>query len=346
MNALTPRGRRQGFTLLELLAVISILGVLMGVGIGVFSQVNVSKFSAVGTVRSVLRTARENALATGLPVSVVCDGPANRVYDLSMRPFGNWCFEDEAGTGTAGSSNAASTGAFGLDAKLFGARVSAPGRPGASLCCANARDHATADLGARGEWIFRDGLSAELDVNVEKPLLATVLRRGRQFQLRLLVNGVVEGEVGLAENELPDAKTAGQLVVASRAGAVSPARWTRLGLVYDRNVLTLLVDGVVVGTREAREPVTQESAPLEFGDRQQTFAGRIDSVKLGYAAAGEGQKLPKQVSFALAGARQVIHFAGDGRLDPAWHRSETAIFLRFPENVRKDVRIGAYGIVR
>lgn len=334
---------RGGFTLLELLAVISILAVLMGVGAGVFSQVNVSKFTALGTVRSVLRSARENALAGGLPVSVVCDGAENRIYDLSVRPFGFWSFEDESG---ASDGPRASFGAFGLDAVLYGARIREPGRTGASLHCTEPRDHALAPLGERAVQMFKDGIAAELDVFVERPHDTVLLRRGRQFLVRALEGGTLEAEVGLADDEGPGARAAGRLVVTSKPGVLLPGRWLHVAFVYDRQALTLLADGVVVATREARDPVIHDAAPLEFGDRAQVFAGRLDSVKLGFVAAGEGQRLPKQVSFVAGPKPIVVHFAGDGRLDPAWHRAEALLVLRFPENVRKEVRIGSYGIVR
>ena len=241
----------------------SILAVMMGIGLGVFSRVNVAKFTALGSVRNVLRTARENAIANSLPVTVVCDGPNNRVFDLSIQPFAHWSFEDESGvtgptTGATSSNDVASTGAFGLDARLVGAKVGMPGRTGAALLCAKQGDHAVANLGERGEWIFRDGIAVELDVWVDSFANATILKRGRQLLLRILPDGRIEAEIGLAEREDTPNKTGGQLIATTRPGFILPKRWSQIGVVYDRQLLTILVDGVPVQTAEASLPVISE----------------------------------------------------------------------------------------
>ncbi|MBI3817720.1 MAG: prepilin-type N-terminal cleavage/methylation domain-containing protein [Planctomycetes bacterium] len=339
----TKSPRAGGFTLIELLTVMAILGILMGIGVGVFGKLNVAKFGAVSLVRNALRASREAAIASGLPVTVVCSAPDLKLYDLSVKPFGHWQFEDAA-DGKTTKTNTTSKGAFELEAHLNGATVGSDGRVGGALYLNKAGDHAISDLGGNAVYVFSNGVAVEADVYIDKPVSGNLLKRSNQFRLSISADGSVEAEVQLAEDETPEGKPAGSLLATSAPGVVLERQWARVGFVYDRVALVLYVDGIPLATRftKGREPVARDRAPLEFGDKSGRFMGRLDGVKLGFVSPGEGVKLPKDVSFDFTGELSV-HFLPDGRLDPAWHPSPVSVPLLFPENVKKIVTVGVYG---
>jgi hypothetical protein len=317
-----------------------ILSVLLGIGIGVLSRLNVGRFTALGTVRAVLRGGREAAVATGLPVTVVCDGGARRVYDLSVRPLGAWAIES--------AKDPACVGAFGLEARLQGtAVVEMPGRMGAGIVCPKGGDHALVSVAGLASWTLSQGLALEADV---LPLAAdpsgVVLERSGQCRLAVRADGAGEGEVALAAGAEPGARSAGSAVATTPPGLVGAARWTRLALVYDRCALTVLVDGVPLAQKVATEPVRRTEAPLSISSRTAGFLGRIDDVKVGAVFPGEGFALPRDVGFEAAPRRIEVHFSPDGRLDPAFHRASVTVGMTFPEGAKRQVVVGPYGTVR
>lgn len=334
-----------GFSLIELLAVMAILAVLMGIGVGVFSKINVAKFSAVGIVRNALRNARESAISSGVPVTVVCDPEENKLYDLSVKPFAHWAFEDASDHGT---SDSVAAGAFDLVARMHGARVASGGRIGGALYFNKAGDHALCDLGENAKYAFSNGVSAEADVYFTKPISGNLLKRTKQFRLSIAGDGSVEAEVQLVESEEPDARPAGSVVVASAPNSVLAGQWAHVGFVYDRLSLVVYVDGIPRATKlvKAREAVARDNSPLEFGDKSATVIARIDDAKVGVVAPGEGIQLPKEVTFGFSGGPISLHFLTDGRLDPVWHSTPAVVPLQFPENVKKTVTVGVYGTAR
>ncbi|MFN0206711.1 MAG: prepilin-type N-terminal cleavage/methylation domain-containing protein [Planctomycetota bacterium] len=336
---------RQGFTLMELLAVMSIMAVLMGIGIGVFSKLNVSKYGAVGIVRNALRSARESAMGSGMPVTLVCDPQEKKMYDLSVAPFAHFQFEDfnDGSTGTM-----TTLGAFDIKAQLNGAMVAAGGRVSGGLFLNKKGAYASASLGANADYAFTNGLAADADVYAEELSNCSVIKRTKQFHIGITADGAAEAQVSLAEDVGPDAKPAGTLVAISAPGLLVAKRWHRIGFIYDRVSLTLHIDGVTVATKisKAGEPVVRDNSPLEMGNQKVTFRGRLDGVKLGAVAPGDGIPLPREVSFGFQNIKLAVHFLPDGRLDPNWHKSPIVIPLDFPENVKKTITVGVYGTAR
>lgn len=330
---------------MELLAVMSIIAVLMGIGVGIFSKLNVSKFAAVGIVRNALRSARESAMASGMPVTLVCDPEDNKMVDLSVAPLAHFQFEDFSDGGT-GSAN--TLGAFDIKAQLNGAVVAAGGRVSGGLFLNKKGAYASANLGGNAGYAFTDGIAADADVYVEEFANCSLIKRAKQFHIGITADGAAEAEISLAEDVGPDAKPAGTLVAMSAPGALVEKSWHRIGFIYDRTSLTLHIDGVPVSTRVSKrgEPVVRDESPLEMGSQKVAFRGRLDGVKLGAVSPGEGIPLPRQVSFGFKNIKLAVHFLPDGRLDPGWHKSPVEIPLEFPENIKKSVTVGVYGTAR
>jgi len=317
--------------------VLGILSVMLGIGVGVLSRLHFARFGALSIVRSVLRSGREAAISTGLPVSVVCDRESKRVYDLSVRPIGLWHFEDEP------LPNA--RGAFGLDLVRNNARIGPPGRIGSALICAAAGDGAEALVGSLAAWRLADGFSVEADVRPDRDQAATIASRGRQWKLVLLTNGALEAQVALAV-EAGSPKTAGTAVATTPPGVVRAGRFTRVAAVYDRIALTLLADGVPRARVYVSEPVLADESPFRVSDREATFLGAIDEVRVGAVVPGDGRALPRDVAFDFEAPRMEVRFQPDGTLDPAFHDAPVTIPMAFREGGRREIQVGPYGTVR
>lgn len=338
------------------MVVLAILAILMGIGVGQLQKLNFARYAAVGQVKTVLRNARESAIASGLPVTVVCDKTESRVYDLAVRPVGQWQFEslDGAAVPTPAPSAAggkklpaggSSPGAFGLDARLLGATVEPVGRLGGALVCLTQGARAEVSVAGLSPWDFVDGFSVECDLKVEKDASAVIFRRGKQFKMSVAPDGSVEMQVGLAESEKERGKGMGTLIVTTPPSVVLPGRWTRVAAVYDRCALTLLVDGVPRGFREASQPVLADPGAFEMGDRN-GILGLLDGVKVGLIVSREGQVLPRDVTFGFAPPRAFVRFDGEGRLDPAFHGGSLSIPLAFEGGTKREISVGPYGTVR
>lgn len=87
--AAVPSNRRGGFTLIEMIAVITVIGIIAAVTAPTLSGLDSSRLhSAVSQVRRDLLLARHVAVATGMRTWVVFDVDAN-AYEVLQEPSGN-----------------------------------------------------------------------------------------------------------------------------------------------------------------------------------------------------------------------------------------------------------------
>lgn len=90
-NVIQPRHRR-GFTLLEVIITIAVLGVLFGLGIMSFSQPRARLYS--DQVASQIRQARIEAIKRNRPIAVTWDAATSRFltrHDTANTTFANTC---------------------------------------------------------------------------------------------------------------------------------------------------------------------------------------------------------------------------------------------------------------
>jgi prepilin-type N-terminal cleavage/methylation domain-containing protein len=128
MHSAAHRGahRRAAFTLVELLIVMSLIALLLGLGLGVFSNLDMGDRVAVSSVHNVIRSAHNTSVAMLAPTRVRIDAKARTLRAEGLQIVGTWHLEGEP-----------LVGAFGLD------RTTRRGAsPRASRCaapCARAR---------------------------------------------------------------------------------------------------------------------------------------------------------------------------------------------------------------
>lgn len=90
----------RGFTIMELLVVIMVLGLLFGIGIGALSSLDLGKRAARGSLLNVIRAARTSAVARGATSRVRFDVKASSVHAEGIAVLGTWHFErDPTGAG-------------------------------------------------------------------------------------------------------------------------------------------------------------------------------------------------------------------------------------------------------
>ena len=91
----TPTPER-GFTLLELLTVLTIISALLALGIGVYRKAASAHIlpAAASQVSSVVRAARNFSLSSGLPSRVFVDSVENCITAFGFELVAHWHFED------------------------------------------------------------------------------------------------------------------------------------------------------------------------------------------------------------------------------------------------------------
>jgi hypothetical protein len=309
--------------------VVSILGVLLGFGVGVYGTLVTPDTVAAGRIRDALRGARLMAQREGLPASVVVDPQAQEVYALGQRSAGNWHFEDAAGTGwpvPSGAGRLVPRGVIGSALLLDrDSELSITGMP------------ATADS--------PQGFGVDVWVQPdETPRPMTLLERAGQWTLRLdddgsLVVGVwLEGRPAPEElrRELTDVR-------------LPSDRFTWLTASFDGRTLRVEVDGrragedVVLPAERRMAPGTR--APLRSGEGLTAFRGRLDELRL-FTVSAEAHE-PFTGDLRLLGAARILHLDDFGRLDPAFHSGpEVVSFESGDPPVRTNVELGSLGAVR
>ncbi len=323
--------RRPGFTLVELLIVMAILGTLMGLGAGAWGKLATADRAAAGQIKDALRTARMLALREGAPARVVVSPSEGRVQSLGLRAAGNWHFEDAQGTG------------WPVPSRADGADEIAGGVIGHAL---SLRDGARLELiGLPASFDSPHGFAFEVHLAPEQgPRPMVLLERAGVFRVRLDEDGWLEVALQLV---------AGEKVEEFRRtleGTTLPAgRWSRLAVVFDGHSLQVALDGRRLGEDTLFAPprrlAVAPSVPITSGDGEARYVGRLDELSWSAAAAGEQPALPGEI--LLEGEARLLHFDAFGHLDPARHREPVRVsFLYGEPPVRTVIELGLLGTVR
>lgn len=317
----------------------TLLGTILGVGLGTFASFDPGRRAARGLVANALRQARNEAVAHRAPARVLFD-PANRsVTSEGTVVAGTWRFETPALEGARGVD--------GLAQRFPGTVLTDDGFVGKAL---------DMDLGERGAKVVFD-LSAEPLFRLRRGFrLACALRPKTLKSAEILdLGGVVgmalhqDGSIAFSVvtrrvDELGRSLAGETVNVRTSPGAVEAGRWSQVELRYDGSWLSALSDGVPVAMRAETRELWDVEKPLTIGGDRNGYDGQIDDLVVLVAREGETFILPSSVEFDAKDPFEV-RFDEGGGLDPVAHARPVDIGLKFDDGTRDGLVVQMYGTV-
>lgn len=333
----TPQRLRAGFSLLELLMVMIIIGLVMGAGLGLVTSIDFSSTQTAGAVRGVLRAAQSAARGTGAPAQVELDEEAGALRVRSFRPLTCFHFEAPSDEGTRGALPS-----------IDGVATVSDGFLGNGLdFTRSALDGSVEiDLHRDSAMDFLEGFSFELMLSLSEDDAGRIFQFADVLGLDATANGGLKGWLSTArENDVERVKRGGREDINLPPGSLTPGLWHRVRFSYDRVVLRLEVDGFEAGSLPVTAPVPRISGPLVLGGRPAPFRGRMDELIVGLVELSEPLDLPKGVLWP-AEAPRTVRFASDGSLDAGAHPQDLSLTFAFDDGVQETLTVGRFGNVR
>lgn len=327
---------RRGMTLLELLLVISLLALIMGVGAGLFTRIDLSDRVARPMVENALRSAHNWAIARGAPARVRLDPKLGTIDTEGLSVVGTWHFEALP-----------ARGAFGLDSTGEGGVLIDDGFQGKALSFAGLGSRSGLTIPVTDDPAFNlaQGFVVRCAVRVQHGSGGSLLQIGGAVGLDVGTDGSLSGWFQTALEEQDSApRKGGRIGVTTDPAALRGERWAQVELAYDRRQLTLTVDGVELVARDEDSRVWSLEGPMVLSPGQVAFPGAIDALVVSAVAANETARLPQNYRFAADVPREV-RFRPGGGLDRTFHSGQVEIVLEHLDGRRETVRVQPYGTV-
>lgn len=325
----------RGVTLVELLIVMVIVGIVMGLGLGVFASLDVEERQAVGLVKNVVRTAQNTAVSRGMPTLVRLDHKAGSVSAEALRVIGTWQFEDPD-----------LRGAFGIGGVLRGAELIDDGYLGAALSFPEEVPGARAEFEVQKDPSFdlADGFSITLVVRREHDGAASLVDLGGACGIQFLVNGALQGWMAPTIDDGGYERKGPHVVCESGGPVVEVGVWVRLELVYDRRELALFVNGAPIAFVEEDARVWDVESRLMLGDERRRWRGALDALVVAAVDSGDAVELPVEMELT-SDSPTAVRFDASGHLDRRHHQAPVRIGLTKEGAPAASVLVGLYGTV-
>lgn len=340
MTSSAQSTRAGGFTLLELMVTLVLMGVVLGAGIGAITSFDPSRHAARGVVMNTLRQARNEAIAFGAAARVEFDPGASTMRSIGFRVAGTWRFE---GGDVAGSA--------GLPATVHGledGRVHQDGFIGDALDLARGAPRARVEIDLTGDPIhtLRRGFRVSFAVRPEPGgaegmlldyggVLGIEAVRGGAIDVRLATSGT---------DEYGRAREGERIRLLSPAGVLRGGRWAQVELRYDRERVSLHVNGVAVAERLDTRPVWQSDGRLTIGGGRRAFQGRIDDLVLSVVRVEQAVPMPGS-TLLTASEPFDVRFDETGQLDAMHHAGPVVIGLEFGDGRQESVEVMPAGTI-
>ncbi len=292
------RSGSRGFTLLELMLVLLVLGLVAGLGSLGLERMDPGSRGVQATVRAFLETTRDQARRTGRPAEIgFVPGPSEAEGGARLvRRLYRTVLEGSFEPGRPGP------GRWRLDPP---ARIAGGGRFGGGL---DLRAGGGAGLASAAGFAFPDGFSVEFDFLPEGTGGGTLLEWKGLLAVRLVRGGGMGIELRSGKKKEEILQTRFSLP----GGTVRPDRWHHLRLTAAGARADLFLDGRLAETKAVAETFPAPEAPLYLGDPGGAFRGRLDEFFLQARVREESPPLPAGVTVEMSAPR--ILFDGRGRL--------------------------------
>lgn len=328
--------REQGFTMVELLAVMFILALLFGIGAGLFKNIDLSDRVGKPLVSSVLRSAQGWAVSRGAPALVRIDKQRGTLRVEGQLVVGTWHFE-----------SLPVNGAFGLDGTQSGGKLVDDGFQGKALSFLGEPARSSVDIAIKQDPAFdlAEGFCVRCALRIEAGASAAVLSVGDVVGLDVGENGALSAwfvAERLDPNQAP--VRGGRIPLRATPRTLLPGRWEQVEVRYDRSTFELSVDGVRVASVDEQARVWPVETSLKLSPGQTPLAGAIDSLVISAVGASEEAQLPRNTHFA-PDAQALIRFQAGGGLDRARHPEALRIRLLRDDGPESLVTVQPYGTV-
>lgn len=337
------RYHRAAFTLVELLLVLALIAMILGIGLGAFSRLQLGDRVAVAIVQDALRSAQNFAVGRAAPARVRFDLRTGAIRCEGMQVVGTWHFEDLP-----------IRGAFDLEGALLGGRLVDDGFQGRALSFVGEPSRSKVEIPVQDDpaWILRDGFALRVAL---KPHLGgtshggraggAILALGESAGLETTEHGAVRAWIAAeVADEHGDLRRGGRIPVETLPLALVDDRWSVIEIQYDRRSLRLSIDGVLAAAVEEIAPVWKLDGPLVISPATQPWPGAVDSLVVSCVTARDESRLPGGVAFAPGTPAEVL-FAPGGGLDGGAHREPVRIALDFDDGRKASVVVSFYGTV-
>ena len=329
-----------GFTLVELLTVLSIMAILLGISIGVFTRSTPTYELARNEILDKVRRARLHATAESSPASVILrpgdDARWPTISALGRTTVGMWHLEG------------ANLSGFGGNVRGEGVEEDAQGVLGRAVRLA-AGVPSSLQVGPAGSLESPHGFACEFFVKLDTDAPRTLVRKGDMCQLAVDSDGVLRASVELVEPTTVAGLRPGlvDVAVATDMPVLFPGRWVELGVSFDGLALRIQVDGATVAERTMQafhDLSLDPKAPIAIGDRDSAFAGSVDEWKWGVYLEETSEEMVDMEVPAGRGPT-LIRFAPGGELDGRFHSAPVELLLFNLEGEPLVVRVGLLGDV-
>lgn len=326
-----------GFSLLELMLVMVIVGLVMGTGLGLVSSIDFSSSQTAGAVRGVLRAAQGVARSSGAPAQLELDDERRQLRVRSFRSLTCFHFSAAGEAGTRGSLPS-----------INGASLVSDGYLGSGLDFSRAPLDAAVeiDLHRDSAMDFYEGFGVELMLSMDADDSGRILQFADVFGLEATSGGGLKAWLSTARvGDAERVKRGGREDLQLPPGTLIPGTWQRVRLFFDQVELRVEVDGFGAGSLPLNAPIPRMSGPLILGGRPSPFRGRMDELIVGIVELSDPLELPKGAEWP-ADAPTRVRFAADGSLDADAHPEDVSLTFAFDNGAEETLVVGRYGNVR
>jgi len=328
--------RHAGFTLVELVVVMGIVAILLGVGVGLIARLNVADRAAVGTVHTVLRSARNWSVARDAPARVRIDAKTRAMQAFGLAVIGTWHFESSP-----------IRGAFGVEGVSLGGRIVTDGFTGSALSFVGEPKSSRVQMPVHLDpaYDLSRGFSIRCAIRPARDEGGELLAIGETAGIATSDDGSLRAwfapEIVSQDGER---RRGSRLVLTTNSGLLRAGRWSDVEVQYDQRSFRIDVDGSTVAVLAESAAPWKVEGPLEISPSTTPFPGAIDALVIAAVSGEEVRELPEGVEFAANTPKEIVFSAGGG-LDRDVHAEAVRFALIFDDGREEKILVNLHGTV-